>query len=467
MSRLDDFVANLLKSGLVRPDDLEPSRAEIGPGAGNGQDEAVRLARHLIHRGLLTSYQARKVLAGATKGFFLGGYRILRAIGEGGMGKVYLAARESDGLRVAIKVLPPKRAQESEQALKRFRREMDLSQRVQHPNIARTLEVGAEGDVYFMVMEFIAGDSLYHIVKTGGPLRVPDATRYFLQVIDGLGAAHAAGLVHRDIKPSNLMITPDGSAKILDMGLARALDETNPLTRANVIIGTLDYASPEQLQDAARADHRSDLYSVGCTLYFTLAGHAPFEGGDVVNKIYKQRMEDPEPLEWAAEGVPPAFAAIVRKLMAKEPADRYQSCAELRADLARWANPKLVRSILGAAAEAARAFRPPPPELDDDDLRLLDEGGTPSSLNVSLRELGPAEPAPAPRAPKPPVPRPAIVVSSDGAWADLEDEDAPVPAVFARASGDENAWLIRFGIIAIVLGLITILIIAIIQHVSA
>ena len=200
-----------------------------------------------------------------------------------------------------------------------------------------------------MVLEYVPGESLYQIVKggRGGPLRVPDAARYFLQVLDGLDAAHAGGLIHRDIKPSNLMVTPDGDAVILDLGLARASGEASALTLANVVIGTLDYASPEQLGDASKADRRSDLYSLGCTLYFALAGRPPFEGGDVVNKIFKQRMEDPEPLERVARGVPAAFGAIVRKLMAKEPDDRYQSCQELSVDLARWTDPASPRRPRG------------------------------------------------------------------------------------------------------------------------
>ncbi len=136
--------------------------------------------------------------------------------------------------------------------------------------------------------------------------------------------------MHRDIKPSNIMITPVGEAKLLDLGLARALDDEKGLTRANTVLGTLDYASPEQLRDASKADARSDLYSLGCTIYFALAGSPPFEGGDVINKIYKQRMEDPPPLESRAHGVPAAFAAVVRKLMSKNPDERYQSAAELR-----------------------------------------------------------------------------------------------------------------------------------------
>jgi serine/threonine protein kinase len=456
MMQLDDFLENVARSGLILPDDLAKARANLADAA--APDAAVRLAKSLIGQGALTSYQGRKLLAGATRGFFLGGYRILRSLGEGGMGKVFLAARETDGERVAIKVLPPKRALEERQTLLRFLREMDLSRRVRHKNLARTIEVGQEGDVYFMVMEYIEGENLYQTVKgpRGGPLRVPDTTRFFIKVLDGLEAAHNAGLVHRDIKPSNIMVTPDGEAKILDLGLARATGEESPLTRPNVVIGTLDYASPEQLGDAANADARSDLYSVGCTLYFTLSGHPPFEGGDVVNKIFKQRMEDPEPLERIARGVPAAFAAIVRKLMAKEPGDRYQTVAELRADLLRWTDPSKVRSILGAEAEEARAFRPPAPTLEDDDLRLLDDDGNGPSM-LSLRDLGTAEPAVAPMH-KPPPPPVAAVMMAAG-----ERRETPVAVHAIRHDGDEGRWLVQFVVVTILLGVLSILAIMLYQ----
>jgi eukaryotic-like serine/threonine-protein kinase len=308
------------------------------------------------------------------------------------------------------------------------------------------------------VMEYIPGKSLYQLVKSerDGPLRVPDAARLFLKLTDGLEAAHNTGLVHRDIKPSNIMITPDGDVKLLDMGLARALDDETGLTRANTVLGTLDYASPEQLRDAAKADMRSDLYSVGCTLYFALAGQAPFEGGDMINKIYRQRLEDPDPLEKVARGVPAAFAAVVRKLMSKEPVERHQNCAELRADLMRWTDPGRVRAILGTEAEAARSFRPPPPELVEDDLRLLDRE-TPSSRDgFSLRDLGGAEPSVAPRHQAPLPPLPAIIRSSP-----KRDASAPIP----RASfPDDSRWLVQFAIIAAVAGVIAIIFIAIFLH---
>ncbi|WP_165222655.1 serine/threonine-protein kinase [Aquisphaera insulae] len=448
MLAIEDFVDAVARSGLVSEADLAAVRSEIGPSS--GKDAAADAARRLVREGLLTSYQAKKLLAGATRGFFLGGYRILRQLGEGGMGKVYLAVNETTGEKVAVKVLPPKKALEESGSLARFRREMELSQRCVHPNVARTLAVGNEGDVYFMVLEYIPGMSLHDMVRSEryGPLRVPDAAKIFLKVVDGLAAAHAAGLVHRDIKPSNIMIMPDGTAKILDLGLARALGEEKGITRANTVLGTLDYASPEQLSDATRADARSDLYSLGCTLYFALSGRPPFEGGDMINKIFRQRLDDPEPLEKVARGVPTAFAAIVRKLMSKKPEERYATCAELRADMARWTDPDRVHAILGAEADAARSFRPPPPPLAEEDLLLLSISDESAPGIVSLRDLGDPEPSHAPRykAPAPPLPA-ARRPRPDGDMGRV----API---------DDTRWLIHFCLVVMGLGLLAILIIA-------
>lgn len=450
MIGLEDFVANLLKTGLVSSREIEEARAGLEPGP--PAQTTIRLAQALIDRGRLTSYQARKILAGATRGFLLDGYRLLRPLGKGGMGQVFLA-QSPGGERVAVKVLPPRKAIEEENALKRFNRERELSSRASHPNLAKMLGEGSVGDIHYMVMEYIKGASLFDMVKSGqrGALSVPDASRLFLKVLDGLEAAHRAGLIHRDIKPSNIMITPEGEPKILDLGLARALGEEVALTRDNAVLGTLDYASPEQLSDAAKADRRSDLYSLGCTLYFVLAGRPPFEGGDMINKIFKQRMEDPDPLEKVAKGVPSAFAAIVRKLMAKDPADRYQTCQELRTDLARWTDPELVRSLLGDRAMAARTFRPPPPELEEADLRLLDSEDDSSPIILSLRDLGTAEASPSPHQKLPLPPVPALILPGT-------PRQGPKPAI---VDGNDDRWLYQFSAIIAIIGLLAIIFIAI------
>lgn len=452
MLRLDEFVNNIVKSRLLAPDDLIELRARFSPEP--AADAAVRLARLLIEVNKLTAYQARKLLGGATKGFFLGRYRILRRLGKGGMGKVFLARAPGDRSDVAIKVLPPTKALENEHAISRFQREIDLSQRIGHPNLTRTLGVGEADGVHFMVMEYVPGESLFDMVRGRGrgPWRVPDAARYFTNVLNGLEAAHAAGLVHRDLKPANLMVTPNGDAKILDLGLARDVEEPEQgrLTNPNLIVGTLDYASPEQLADAASADHRSDIYSLGCTLYFALAGHAPFPGGDAINKIYKQRMVDPPLLERCAPGVPPAFAAIVRKMMAKNPSDRYQDVPSLRADLARWLDPNVTRRLVGDKFEVAHAFLPPQ-ELDDADLRLLaDSAGSSGGLpGDELRVLGDAEPAPAARNARPDVARPAKVIKT---------HPATVPPKPSREpAGSANVWLLQLvAAVCAILALLTV-----------
>ncbi|MFO0960343.1 MAG: serine/threonine-protein kinase [Isosphaeraceae bacterium] len=455
MPRLDEFVTRTIDSGLVPPAQVRellrafPAEPE--------EDAPTRLARILIGRGLLTSYQAQKLLAGTSKGFLLGDYVIQRRIGAGGMGKVYLARRRKDGREVALKVLPPAKAKEARNALERFRREMDLSRLVRHKYIARTYDAGVSGGVNYMAMEYVPGASLFDLVKdpSRGPLRVPDAARLFIKVCEGLAAAHDVGLIHRDLKPANIMVTPDGDAKILDLGLARTVEEEGALTRPNTILGTLDYASPEQLSDAAKADARSDLYSVGCTLYFALAGRPPFDGGDVVNKIFKHRMDDPEPLERAVPGVPASFATIVRKLMAKTPDDRYQDARELAHDLARWTDPATTRAILGIDGEQAAAFRPPPPSLADQDLRLLDSGDSLSSIGNALRNLGDAEPAPAPlrQQRRPSLPRSAVPLDSEEGY--LDDI-----VIHRPAEPGHNPLVSILLIIAIVVGVIVLLLIA-------
>ena len=244
------------------------------------------------------------------------------------------------------------------------------------------------------------------------------------------------------------MVTPEGNAKILDLGLARASDDENPMTRPNSVVGTLDYASPEQLSNAHNADRRSDLYSLGCTMYFTLTGRAPFEGGDIINKMFKHRMEEPPPLEKITRGVPSAYATIIRKLMAKDPNDRYQTGQELQQDLRRWTDPASVKSIVGVEAEAARDFRPPPPEIDDDDLLTLSHDS--SSSGVVLRDLGDDQATPAPQTRPTPVAKAAIVV-------------APPVSASAKPQGswtDEAPWLLPFIVVICLLGALAIALIA-------
>ena len=371
MVRLDDFTGNVAKSGLVPPEVVTFVQSQLDPLP--AEDAAVRLARQLVGGGWLTAYQAPQALWRERPGVLSGGLSTPSSPGRRGHGKSLPGGRRRSR-RSRSRCFPPRKALEEETLCGAFAARWNSPSAVRIPTSPARLgrqrrRRALHGDGVHPGQEPVrAGEERARLARCGFPTR-PGC---FSSSWTGSRRPTRSGLVHRDIKPSNIMITPDGDVKLLDMGLARALDDETGLTRANTVLGTLDYASPEQLRDAAKADMRSDLYSVGCTLYFALAGRAPFEGGDMINKIYKQRMEDPDPLENVARGVPAAFAAVVRKLMSKEPEERYQNCAELRGDLMRWTDPARVRAILGTEADAARSFRPPPPELVDEDLRLLD-----------------------------------------------------------------------------------------------
>jgi serine/threonine protein kinase len=242
---------------------------------------------------------------------------------------------------MALKVLPPKRARQEERTLARFLREMDMCQRVGHPHLTRTFDAGRIEGVYYIAMEFIRGVSLSHLVKSGGTLSVSRAARLFSEVASGLAHAHEKGLVHRDLKPSNIMVTPNGHAKILDLGLAMTVDEELPGDKTIVggqgyVVGTMDFIAPEQVDDPTRVDGRADLYSLGCSLYFALCGQVPFVGGTSREKMRRQRQEFAEPIPDLNPTVPSEFALIVEKLMEKDPANRYGSAAEVRQALLPW-----------------------------------------------------------------------------------------------------------------------------------
>jgi serine/threonine protein kinase len=383
MTTLTDFLQTLERSRLVDQSKVNALRASLDP---QEHDDLASVIRALVERRLLTKFQAQKILAGKSGPFFLGKYKIMRQLGEGGMGKVYYARHTETRRKAAIKVLPPKRAAAERNALIRFRREAEMSRRLSHPHVAETLEVGEDAGVHFMVMEYIPGQNLYEMVHRGGPLRVWDAARLFSGVAQGLGHIHKFGVIHRDIKPSNIMVTPDGTAKLLDLGLARgdSAEEDVTLTKPGTVVGTIDYISPEQASGAHVADERSDIYGLGCTLYFAVARKMPYAGGDLMSKIYRHRMEEPELLEKFAAHVPREFGALVRKMMAKDPADRYQNADELVHDLNRWTDADFVRSLVGSAAESGQIFHPPSPEIDSADIHV-DEG-------ISLRSLGADQP---------------------------------------------------------------------------
>jgi len=370
MQAVDSFLKTVLRSGLLDRDQLQKTLAAVPQ---NLRNDSEAVAEHLVKLGKLTRFQARKLLKGTAKGLVLGPFHVLAPIGKGGMGTVYLARDQRSGLLLALKVLPPKKAKREARLLTRFRREMEMSQRVAHPHLAWTYEVGVQQNVYYIAMEYIPGLSLYRLVAEKGPLAVPRAARLFGEIASALDHAHCQGLIHRDLKPSNILITPHDHAKVLDLGLALVQGEVagsrEVVGGQGYVVGTFDYIAPEQTTDAAQVDARSDIYALGCTLYFTLTGRPPFGGGKNLEKIQRHRKEDPVPVSQLNPAVPAAFVALVQKMMAKSPEQRFPSAAALQEELRKWsAGEKSLpldkpqdKAYQEAVAQLALAEPPPQP----------------------------------------------------------------------------------------------------------
>ena len=273
--------------------------------AGVPESEGILgLARALQKSGRLTAYQAAALYQGKSRGLLIGNYLILDKLGAGGMGVVFKGRHRRLGRVVALKILPPSFARDKT-AVARFKREVEAAGRLKHPNIVAALDADEDRGVHFLVMEYVEGRDLDHVVRQRGPLPIVQAVDFLVQAARGLEAAHAEGIVHRDIKPSNLMLDSAGVVRVLDLGLARFVDASNPfgqaaggagrLTESGMYMGTVDYMAPEQAEDSRRADHRADIYSLGCTLHYLLTGREPFVGETILKRLMAHQ-ERPAPL---------------------------------------------------------------------------------------------------------------------------------------------------------------------------
>ncbi len=270
-------------------------------------------------------------------------YRILEVLGQGGMGTVYKAQHRLMERLVALKVID-RGLTGNPAVVERFRREVRAAAQLNHPNIVHAYDADQAGDSHFLVMEFVDGINLARLVEQQGPLPAAQACDYVRQAALGLQRAFEHGMVHRDIKPHNLVRTPDGVVKILDFGLARLVSETSPsplppkesfregaspmLTQLGMVMGTVDYMAPEQATDAHTADIRADIYSLGCTLYFLLTGQLPYPEGTILDKLKAHETRTPRPLSEFRKDIPPALVRVVERMMAKNPAQRYQTPAQ-------------------------------------------------------------------------------------------------------------------------------------------
>ena len=314
------------------------------------------------------------------------GHDILKELNRGGMGAVYKARQHGFNRTVAVKVILPERLKAGE-ATKRFAREVRAAALVQHPNFVTVFQTDLSGPVAFLTMEYVDGIDLSRLVKVTGPLPIQLAVSFIIQAADALQHASDKGVIHRDIKPSNLMVTPSplkglkeipkplpattavGTIKILDLGLARVLgdgqdeedegsEELGELTQAGEFLGTPDYMAPEQAENPRNADTRSDLYSLGATLFYLLAGHPVFAGGTIVQKLRKHLTTPAPQVSSVRPDVPAALSQIIDRLLRKKPQDRFQKPAELAEALRAFLQGKAVQLPGGEAASKSAGANP-------------------------------------------------------------------------------------------------------------
>ncbi|MBX9624500.1 MAG: serine/threonine protein kinase, partial [Gemmataceae bacterium] len=344
-----EYTALLARSRLVRAEEVEPLRRGWRE-AGGADDRADLFAKHLTDRGVLTAWQAALLGRGRAEGFVLGGYTILGQVGKGQMGGVYKAVHAL-GQTVALKILPASRAADP-RLLGRFRREARLLVRLDHPHVVRAFQVGEAGGRHFIVMEFLEGEGLDAVLARRGRLPAPEAVRLVRQALAGLQHLHERGMVHRDLKPANLMVVPGGGpstrtgvVKVLDVGLGRGLadDPGGPeeveLTVEGAVVGTPDYMAPEQARDARATDTRADVYALGCVLFHLVAGRPPFAGTGVMAQVIAHATEPPPPLARFAPDAPVGLQPVLTRMLAKDPAQRFQTPAAASVALAGFEAP--------------------------------------------------------------------------------------------------------------------------------
>ncbi len=330
-----------LASGLLDRQQLDEARRALraagGPPAG-GESllEDEQLADRLVALGMLNLWQSRQLLEGRTK-FRLGKYWMIDSIGRGGMGQVFKAQHEVLERVVAVKVLP--RSKSTPDAVANFMREIRVLAGLDHPNLVRALDAGEDGNVYYLVTEYVPGTDLRKLVRRKHGLSMEAAAGIIAQVAAGLHHAHQRGLIHRDVKPGNVLVTPDGRAKLSDLGLAGPLAadaEEDP--RFGKIAGTADYLSPDHIQDPWSPTPAWDIYSLGCTLYYAVTAKVPFPGGSTPDKVRAHCELQPLDPRLLNPALTAEFINVMFDMMAKDPAERIPTADAVMARLEPWAS---------------------------------------------------------------------------------------------------------------------------------
>ncbi len=332
-----EFAQRVVDAGLMTPAELD--RFLAGLPEKSEPEDGGQLARQLVQKHILTAYQAQALYQGKGKLLVVGKYVILGKLGQGGMGVVFKAQHRTMRRTVALKMLS-RNAKQIPGAVKRFQREVQAAGLLEHPNIVTAYDADEVDGQPFLVLQYVEGANLATLVRERGPLPVAMAISCVLQAAHGLEYAHQRGVVHRDIKPGNLLLDCDGTLKILDLGLVRfdagRIDTANPeLTDTGELIGTADYMAPEQSANMKLSDQRSDIYSLGYTLWYLLTGREPYAGESRMERLIGH-WEKPIPsLREACPDVSAGLESVFVKMVAKKPEDRYQTMTEVITDLER------------------------------------------------------------------------------------------------------------------------------------
>jgi serine/threonine protein kinase len=418
----------LQRSGLVEKDRLDSCVAQLKKENDGQLPHSVEdAAKRLVADNLITQWQSDRLLEGRHRGFFLGRYKLLGQIGTGGMSTVYLGEHVLMQRRVAIKVLPRQRVSDTSY-LARFHREARAAAALDHANIVRAYDVDNEGDIHYIVMEYVDGRDLQQTVKRTGRLGYAAAADYVRQAAEGLAHAHSHGLIHRDVKPANLLVDQKKVVKVLDLGLARFTDDDRASLTVQYdenVLGTADYLAPEQAVDSHGVDGRADIYSLGCALYFLLTGHPPFPDGTLPQRLMAHQKQQPASIANERADAPADLVAICAKMMAKRPADRYQSMSEVADALRRWLLD-YGQGSQGGSSPSGRAAAGTPPIAQ----RLSPSGSSPGSAS-KRRDSGV-------------LPRAVVEVPATSAGDTLSDAArSPTPSIICRgdASGLSDSML--------------------------
>jgi serine/threonine protein kinase len=398
----EEFVANLGNSGLFSGDELTRVLAVISPPP---DADGPAIARQLTAAGKLTPFQAESLLIGRIGDLLLGNYEVLARLGAGGMGTVFKARHRRMKRVVALKVLARNVVEEGT-FLQRFQREVETVARLSHPNIVMAYDADEAESGPFLVMEFVNGRDLASRVQEHGPMPLAEAVDCILQSARGLAYAHGQGIVHRDVKPANLLRDESGVVKVADLGLARlsdtvsqTQDKTGSLTQAGSVVGTVDFMAPEQAEDSTTIDHRADVYSLGCTLYFLLAAKPPFIGHNLMATLMKHRQGEIPSLRAVRPETPPILDALFQSMLAKQPGMRCSSMAEVVRTL------EALQPLLPSIPPATRPAAPSTPIVGDPTVairniaQLADLAEQQRSETIIVGQAGPADDRPSTQIP--------------------------------------------------------------------